>query len=289
MVRNMSAHLTAGSPSAIRAALTIGGRAKSLGPILHTGRIVSERDKKQLSLFANLTDEPELHVFATISDVRDVPLDSKDPVEPFSEEDDPITEFVRWTLINMKKSRGEMHALEIRSGISSGYCTKLVNDKERTRRVGLDMVRKFAPAMGYEDLGEFFLEAGKWWEQTGRAVALQYRTPETISDPELRKAVESAKGLATREVIEQVMTEFRDQIGKRDHWWWVQQMIDEAKAEFRRNADRVVDKKTAANARQKLKDARNAAPESARAIAGQAPPPAASSAKDLSRRRRSKP
>lgn len=250
-------------------------RAKRLVPILHGFRIHSERDKKQLSLFGNLNEAETIGEFGTISSVREIDPADETPVLPFDVDDDSTTEFVRMVLQRAATTRGHLHKLEKRSGISSGYFTKLLKDKERTMRVGIDFVRKFAPALGYDDMGEFFFAVGQWWQETGRALVRQYKAPESIEDPELRNAVESAKGIASREVIERVMAEYPDQIGKRNHWWWIERMIEEAKADFQRQGERNVEKKKTEAERRKLKDARHAAPESSRTLAGEAPPPPA--------------
>ena len=247
-------------------------RAKRLVPSfrdhassLNEFRMRSECDESQLSLFPNLN-------------APGIPPDLLGDVA-FDDEDDPTTEFIRFELKRLEQSdRGALYRLEKASNVGSGYLSKLKNDDERKMHVGMTFIRKIAPALGCKDLGEFFFRVGQWWEETGRAMVKQYKHPETIDDPELRVAVEMAKGFSSPDVVMRVMAEFPDQIGKRDRWWWIDEIKREAKAEFERKAHEAGDERVDARHKRKLKQARENAPESTRNLAGEMPPAPASSA-----------
>jgi hypothetical protein len=215
-------------------------------------------------------DERQLNLFSNVNLGENEP-DSIDDVA-FDEEDDPTTEFIRYELKRLEQSRrGALFDLQKSSGIGGGYISKIKNDDARAMHIGMTFVRKIAPALGYKDMGEFFLAIGKWWEESGRAMATQYRNPNVIADPELRVAVEMAKGFASRDVVQKVIAEYPKQIGTRDRWWWIEEMKREAKEEFQLLGESVTEKKKRSAQRRDLSDARREAPASSTSIADTPP------------------
>jgi hypothetical protein len=110
--------------------------------------------------------------------------------------------------------------LEIQSGISKGYLTRILDERRNPGGVGRTngerLARLFKMAGGYEEL---LSVARDWWEREGKAQYEIIRSPERHPDPEVAKAIDAVRGFISPTVIAATLERHEGVSGETWDWW----------------------------------------------------------------------
>ena len=205
---------------------------------------------------------------------------------------DPVTEFVRERLRLAEKvgDRGTVQKIERDSRLGPGHVFRIKDDDRA--RITSRTAQALAPVLGYPDYGDFLQAVVTWWKEEGqkRIGAWAFADyPEIASDPELKVAIEMAKGGGgtVPEIVADALKAHRSQIGANAHdrFWWIAQFGESARQWQKQQGERVAEKKRETKAQRELARARKEAPESSRSLAGEAPRAEVAPEKPAARRR----